>query len=281
MIFYIAAGIVLLGFFFHWQNNGLVVTRIDYRCAGVPRSFDGFTILHISDLHNKAFGFSQSALAAAMAQARPDMIAVTGDIIDKRRVGKGAALALASQAVKLAPVFFVPGNHEKTASVFAELSARLAGSGVRVMADGVAGVEKNGESITVAGVRDFEFFRAQKDKNDKTQADRKFKRALKSLKEQATTGFCLLLSHRPEKLEMYAQCGFDLVLTGHAHGGQWRLPGIGGLYAPHQGVFPRYTSGLHWKGATGMVVSRGLGNSGFPLRLFNRPELVAVTLRRG
>ena len=88
----------------------------------------------------------------------------------------------------------------------------------------------------------------------------------------------MVLSHRPELIDLYAQSGFDLVLTGHAHGGQFRLPFIGGLYAPHQGFLPEYDSGIHKQGDTVMVVSRGLGNSLFPLRFNNRPELILLTL---
>ena len=90
--------------------------------------------------------------------------------------------------------------------------------------------------------------------------------------------FIILLSHRPEMLDVYEAAGVDLVFTGHAHGGQWRLPGIGGLIAPGQGFFPAYTEGSHTEGDTTMYVSRGLGNSLMPIRIFNRPELVVVEL---
>ena len=267
----ILISIIMLAAFCRWQNNGIVVTQIDYTSKKVPKEFDGFKILHISDLHNKYFGAGQKEIAELIDDAKPDIIAITGDIIDKRRGGAAAALQLASRAVRTAPVYYVPGNHEKSAGVYEQLTARLRSCGVSVSANTFADMLRNGAKITLIGIKDDEFFKTDKD----------YVRKLKMLQKNSPDGFHLLLSHRPEKIDLYAQVGFDLVLTGHAHGGQFRLPLIGGLYAPHQGIFPKYTSGLYKKDSTSMVVSRGLGNSGFPLRLFNRPELVVITLRRG
>lgn len=263
------AGIILLTVFCKWQNNGIVLTYIVYTSKSVPREFGGYKILHISDLHNKSFGSAQENIAELIARAKPDIIAITGDLIDKRREGTAAALKLASIAVRTAPVYYVPGNHEKSAGVYEKLSARLKACGVFVVGNDIVEITRNGAKIALIGVKDDEFFKTDKD----------YMRKLKALWRNSPDGFRLLLSHRPEKIDLYAKMGFDLVLTGHAHGGQFRLPLIGGLYAPHQGVFPKYTSGLYKKGSTSMVVSRGLGNSGFPLRLFNRPELVVITLK--
>ncbi len=281
----VTAGIVLLALFLRWQNNGIVVTYINVTQKDVPRAFDGFKILQISDLHNKCFGEGQKKLASAIAETKPDIIAVTGDIIDKRREGSAAALRLAEKAVKIAPVYYVPGNHERSAGGYEKLAERLKACGVRVIANDAMQIEKRGAVITAVGVKDWQFFRSCSEnsnkKDDYEKADKGFAGKLGELAGAHPGGYRLLLAHRPEKIDFYAKAGFNLVLTGHAHGGQWRLPLIGGLYAPHQGLFPKYTSGLHRKGRTNMVVSRGLGNSGFPLRLGNRPELVVVTLKRG
>ncbi len=281
----ILIGMVLLVLFFRWQNNGLVVSYITYAAKDVPREFDGLTILQVSDLHNKAFGEGQNKIASVMAQIQPDIIAVTGDIIDKRRGGMRKALKLAEKSVKIAPVFYVPGNHEKSSGIFEQLADKLRAYGVKVIANDAMPIERKGAVISIVGVKDWQFFRTvhedTKTKEDYVKTDKVFAHKLAALAAACPKGFRLLLAHRPEKFDIYAQAGYNLVLSGHAHGGQWRLPIIGGLYAPHQGIFPKYTSGLHVKGKTGMVVSRGLGNSLFPLRLGNRPELVVITLKHG
>jgi hypothetical protein len=102
---------------------------------------------------------------------------------------------------------------------------------------------------------------------------------IKSLnRAEEAAAFQILLSHRPEMLSLYSEYGFDLVFSGHAHGGQFRIPFVGGLVAPNQGLLPKYTAGKHEAGDTAMIVNRGLGNSLFPFRIFNRPEIVEVTL---
>lgn len=265
----VLTGVVLVILFCRWQNNGLVVSHIVYQNPKIPQEFDGYKILHVSDLHNKNFGKAQSKLLAQAQQTAPDIIAVTGDLIDKRREGMGAAMAFISRAVKIAPVYYVPGNHEHTSGVYQKIRSRLSACGVCVVDDKTACLGKDGRKINLMGIKDREFFNTGK----------AYERMLSSLDEQRAETLSILLTHRPEKFELYQQFGFDLVMVGHAHGGQFRLPVIGGLYAPHQGVFPRYTSGLYMRGGKGMVVSRGLGNSLFPQRLFNRPELVVIELK--
>lgn len=266
----IAVVIILLILFCRWQNNGIMVSEVEYTGANVPPQFEGYKILHVSDLHNKSFGKGQKKIINMIANIKPDLIAITGDIIDKRRSGNSAAITFASQAKHIAPVYYVPGNHEKEAGVFEQLSARLRQSGIFVAGNKTVQIKKDGAAITLIGTKDLKFYKTEEG----------FERRLKSLMRKAPNGFRLLLSHHPEKIELYAKIGYDLVLSGHAHGGQFRLPIIGAIFAPNQGVFPKYTSGLYKKGVTSMVVSRGLGNSLFPLRLFNRPELVVITLKR-
>ncbi len=267
----VIGGFFILVAFCWWQNNDIVVTHVEYAGKKVPPSFNGFKILQVSDLHNKSFGKAQMKLMAKAAAIKPDIITVTGDLIDKRREGTAAAMAFISQAVKTAPVYYVPGNHEYTAGIYQKLKGKLRACGVMVADGETIQLDINGQHIVLIGIKDKVFY-----KNDEA-----FERKLEELSQKHRGSFRVLLSHSPEKFKLYHQHGFDLTLSGHAHGGQWRLPLIGGLYAPHQGVFPKYTSGLHMKNSKGMVVSRGLGNSLFPLRLFNRPELVVITLRHG
>jgi predicted MPP superfamily phosphohydrolase len=207
--------------------------------------------------------------------AQPDIIAITGDLIDSRHTDVALALDFAAEAVKIAPCYYVTGNHEsRLEEEYAQLKAGLLAVGVVVLENDSVTLERDGETIRLLGVQDpaFEadywtlFPEDVMDKN------------LAALSQGE--GFRLLLSHRPEYMDMYARYSIDLVLSGHAHGGQFRLPWIGGLYAPGQGLFPEYDAGMFSVEGTQMIVSRGIGNSAFPLRFNNRPEVVLITLTR-
>lgn len=259
-----------------WGNTALMVTEIRISSDRLPASFSGFRIAHISDLHNASFGENNAALLQRLSDIAPDMIAITGDLIDKHRTDVQTALRFAREAVNIAPVYGVTGNHEAWSAQVGDLKAGLLDAGVVVLEDETVQLARGGETILLAGLNDPDFT---------SKGNRLFEvpemddgRLRNMLGEE--TGFSILLSHRPELFETYAACGVDLVLSGHAHGGQFRLPFIGGLIAPNQGFFPRYDAGLFVDGQTHMVVSRGLGNSVIPLRFNNRPEIVLIELFR-
>ena len=272
-MFTLCLGVVLLILFFYWQNNDIVITKSVYSALGVPKAFDGFKILQVSDLHNKEFGKNQSELMKFTKQLQPDIIVVTGDLIDSHRTNIAVSMEYISQAVKLAPVYFVTGNHEKRSEQYPELEKQLRKAGVNLLDDRAVLLEKNQEAIALVGMGD-PYFLPREYGGDAIIDDN-----LNTISGEVSAGFKILLSHRPELIDAYAKHGFDLVFSGHAHGGQFRLPGIGGVIAPDQGLFPKYTSGVIKKEQTSMYVSRGLGNSVIPVRIFNRPELVLVTLR--
>ena len=251
--------------FLYWQNNGLMLTKITHT-KNVPKELNGYKILQVSDLQNKAFGVNQRNLIKKMKTASPDCIVITGDLIDRNRTDLDKAMAFVDAAVAIAPVYYVSGNHEHQSGYFAQLSQQLVASGVTVLENGKSMLPIKGASLELIGL-----------------ADKRVNPYLAQVLQTLVTGgeenaFRILLSHRPELFETYAKSGVDLAFTGHAHGGQIRLPFIGGIFAPNQGFFPTYTSGIYEKNNTTMVVSRGLGNSTFPFRIFNRPELVLVTL---
>lgn len=240
---------------------------------GLPDAFDGYRIAQVSDLHNAEFGDGNQRLLDMLREAEPDMIAITGDLIDSRKTNIAVALAFAEEAVKIAPCYYVSGNHEARVSEYRELKAGLEAAGVTVLDDVRVEIEISGKSITVIGVNDPSFL-ADYLTSDAAVMDRK----LSELSSEDAS-FTILLSHRPELFDAYAAHEMDLVLTGHAHGGQFRLPLIGGLIAPNQGLFPKYDDGLYSVGNTNMIVSRGLGNSIIPFRFNNRPEVVLIELK--
>lgn len=269
----VMAGLACLAGFFYWQNNHLVTTSISYLHPKLPDSFQGYTILHISDLHNKPFGANQKRLVQATKRINPDLIVITGDLIDSKRTDIDIAMNYIEQAAAEAPTYYVTGNHEKWSGVYAKLEDRLRNAGVVIMDDRRVELTKGDDTIALLGLQDPAFTPAI--------SDRELEQKLAAVRPSQPDELTVLLSHRPEKLQLYASTGIDLVLSGHAHGGQFRIPFVGGLIAPDQGLFPRYTSGLHVEGDTSMIVSRGLGNSIIPVRILNRPELVVVTLEKG
>lgn len=262
-----------------WANARVWNARVEIRDEKIPAAFDGFVLCQVSDVHNEARGEGNAALLRALREAAPDLICITGDFLDSRRTDLDFALELAGQLAEIAPAVYVTGNHEARLKDLSALEAGLAARGVRALRDGWMPLARGGEEIALIGLDDPGFAAGEdwtlSEGLDQTQA------RLSALLAQAGDRFSLVLSHRPELLPAYAEAGADLVLSGHAHGGQVRLPGIGGLFAPGQGILPRLTSGVHARGETRLVVSRGLGNSAFPLRVFNPPEIVTVTLRAG
>lgn len=241
-----------------WGNTALTVTAYPIRHEEIPDRFDGFTIAQVSDLHNAEFGKDNEKLLALLEEAQPDMIAITGDLVDSRKTDLEVAVAFAREAVKIAPTYYVTGNHEARIAQYALLKTALTELGVVVLENESLLLQREQDTVTLTGLTDPDFGIPWP--------------------ELSCDTYQIVLSHRPERFDLYAQQELDLVLSGHAHGGQFRLPFVGGLYAPHQGLFPEYDAGLFTEGDTTMVVSRGLGNSLFPLRFNNRPELVIVTL---
>lgn len=257
-----------------WGNTALQVTQYEIKSPRISEKLSGFTVVQVSDLHNQAFGENQVQLLAEIKSAKPDVIAVTGDLIDSNRAGMDAAMAFIVRAVELAPVYYVTGNHESRTAEYEELRLRMIRAGVHMMDGKVEEVSYHGASIYLMGVADPEFWKRFKKLKDAEI----MQEALRSLSYDDSM-YTILLSHRPELFDTYVAGKLDLVLTGHAHGGQIRLPFIGGLLVPNQGLFPKYTSGVFSENNTRMVISRGLGNSRFPFRINNRPELVVVTLQ--
>ena len=256
------------------ETNCLVVTRFEYKSPKLPAEFDGFKIVQISDLHNKSFGENQEQLLGKIRELSPDIIVVTGDLIDRRFMNLGAAMRFVRGAVSIAPVYYVTGNHEAWSGKYGEIKRELTGAGVHMADDNVITLIRNGSAIKILGLSDPAFLTAEHENRTDTS---KLERSIAELSDGSL--FQVLLSHRPELIDIYAAHGIDLVFSGHAHGGQIRLPFIGALFAPGQGLFPKYSKGMYTLGGTTMIVSGGLGGS-VPVRTFNKPEIVAVTLSR-
>lgn len=258
-----------------WGNSALVTSEITVRSSRLPEGFEGFRIAQISDLHNAEFGEKNRKLLSMLAEANPDIIVLTGDIIDSRNTNVEISLAFAEEAVKIAPCYYVTGNHEARLAVCDDFVKGLKQLGVTVLRQETVTLERKGDTISLMGVDDPTF------EVDYMTGDCRpvMTSALEKLTEEKQ-GYTILLSHRPEWFSLYLDFGVDLVFSGHAHGGQFRIPFVGGVIAPNQGFFPDYDGGLYTEGNTSMVVSRGLGPSIIPLRINNRPEIVVAELHR-
>lgn len=273
--FILAAILLILAIWTIWGNTALTVNTVTISGSRLPSEFSGFRIAQVSDLHNAEFGEENELLLNSLSKSKPDIIAITGDLVDAQHTNIDVALSFAEKTVQIAPVYYVTGNHEASLSQYSELKIGLEAAGVIVLEDKAIQLEHNGGIVTLMGLSDPNFTIKS---NIFDEVPAMISTKLNDLTEDKA-GYTILLSHRPELFDTYVSCSVDLVLSGHAHGGQFRLPLIGGLIAPNQGLFPKYDAGLYTNGRTDMVVSRGIGNSIIPFRFNNRPEIVLVELR--
>ncbi len=229
----------------------------------------------LTDLHSTLYGNNQKRLIRLVAEQNPDAVLLAGDIFDDEAPHRGAELLLEALG-QLCPCFYAAGNHEFWAENTGEIFALLRACGVTVLqGDGVK-VKRGGQLLQIFGVDDPEGFGILP--GEVVPAG--WVEQLRTCQAALEKGVCsILLSHRPELTEFYWDSGFDLVVSGHAHGGQVRLPGIwNGLYAPGQGWFPAYAGGLYQLGDTALVVSRGLSRNPRLPRVFNPPEVVVIDM---
>ena len=269
--------IVCLAVWISWDNGRIVVTTYEINNKRLPEAFAGYKIVQISDLHNDEFGEKNEKLLAKIKKQEPDMIAITGDLLDSRRTDIEKALNFVKGAVQIAPCYYVTGNHEsRMPKEYKELEKGMLDAGVNVLRNETIAIDRDGEQITVLGIDDPRFVIA----TDKVKKmERILGETMSELKKDVPeASFMLLLSHRPELFDLYCAKEMDVVLSGHVHGGQVRLPFIGGIIGPGQGIQPDYDAGVYTKGNTSMILSRGLGQSIVPFRINNPPELVVLKL---
>jgi len=251
--------------YFYWENNSLTVSNYTYETQKAGKSLDGFKIVHISDLHNKRFGRKNSRLIKLIREQSPDIIVISGDIADSRHTDIAAAVEFVSEASEVAPVYYTTGNHEHrfSSEKFDRLISGIRSAGGTVLLDETAVIERGDEKLYITGLADSSLHLGRLD----------------GIMPKAPDCLSLLISHQPQFIDFYTESGADITFCGHAHGGQFRIPGIGGFIAPGQGFFPKYTEGMHRRGDKAVVISRGLGSSVIPSRINNRPEVVVVTIK--
>lgn len=265
----------------YWGNTSLKTDKTTFLSGALPAGFDGLRIVQLSDLHGREFGKNNEKLYKAVDDVAPDVIFLTGDLVDRGteapvEYARTVGTALAARA----PVYYVTGNHEWAHgnSVVEDIKSALTESGVTVLSNGFVPLEQNDDTIYLAGIDDPNGY-----------ADQKAPEELASdLYATVEDPFWLLLAHRNNLFDGgYCRLGADLTFSGHAHGGIWRLPFTDGLVDTTMRLFPTFTSGFYHcddadcEGAE-VFVSRGLGNSPqWAFRLFNRPQVAVITLKKG
>lgn len=247
--------------YYFWSNHTLTVTHHQIQLEKLPEALDGIKIVQLSDLHDASFGSNQKRLIQKVNGLSPDLVVHTGDFVDSKRWTLEENMAVI-RGIE-APQFYVTGNHEAWSGRLDEVVAALEQEGVHVLRNEGIRLPLRGEALQIFGM-------------DDPAVGEQSKQLVAS--EMQSLDVSILLAHRPEAIESYRKLPVDIVFSGHAHGGQFRLPFIGGLVAPDQGLFPKWTAGMHEENEQYFVISRGLGNSIIPMRVGNRPEIVEVIL---
>ena len=269
-ILLVLAALLAAGFLL-WGNCSLQTTETALVSPALPPAFDGLRIVELADLHGRVFGRGSRRLLAAVRRAEPDLICIDGDLFDER-----TDLAMLPPLLRglcaIAPVYYVTGNHEWRVPGLRGILAQMRACGVTVLQDDWRVLRRGEDALIVAGTDD-----------PCGPAERKTPAELIAdiRAEAGEAAFLLLLAHRNDQLPQWSALGVQAVLAGHCHGGVVRLPFVGGLFGTDRRLFPAWDAGLYRQGETALYVSRGLGYTNVHFRLFNRPEVAVIVLRRG
>lgn len=261
---------VLLLYAFNYSNSKISVEEYSVELPGLPSAFEGFRIAHLSDIHGNSFGEDNCELISILRAQQPDIIAITGDISDDDNPPH-TVHRLLQQLAELAPVYYVTGNHEWSARQVNELMDMMAELGINTLRNEYVLLTRSEERLVLAGIDDKNGY-----SDMKTPAEL-MDEIISAVGDVPT----VLLSHRPDDVKDYWALGYDLVLSGHYHGGVVQIPGRGGLISPSRKLFPEYSKGLYFGESGGaLLLSAGLAGNVFPPRLFN-PLHVPIAVLKG
>lgn len=264
LIFVIVLNLIL-------SQKYISVTRYEYKN---PRITEDFRVVHLTDLHNYQFGTKNRRLVEKVREETPDLIFLTGDMLNEDETRTDICIDLVEKLVKIAPVYVSLGNHEieyMNRVGNNNLISEIEQAGAVVLNEQYIDMEINGVPARLGGVYGY-VLAPDETKNSEQVFMEEF---------QDTDRFKILLSHVPEGLLLWKSMEYwdvDLVFSGHVHGGQVRLPFVGGLYDPEEGYFPTYTKGMFKCGNGTMILSAGLGSSRGRLRINNFPEMVVCEI---
>ncbi len=270
---------------FLFGNEAIQISRFEVYVAGLPENHAGLKIVHISDLHGKEFGANNARLAGAIKRLKPDLVLMSGDMIDSKKDDGSALINLLKELNNHFPVYCSLGNHEQIIKElsrreeYAEIVQRLHKAGVKVLDNQRVEFTKDGVVFGIYGFTAALYHYTGRNTAAWEGADLQVSFIVEALGRPQEDEIAILLAHNPKYFQEYVSWGADLVLAGHIHGGVIRLPVLGGVFSPDLSFFPPYSAGLYHRGNTTMHVSRGLGNSVIPVRIFNRPDLSLIQLK--
>ncbi len=264
--------IILSILYLYCENNNLQISNYNITNNNIPVEFDNYKIVQISDFHNTKSKRLVKDLVSKVKNQKPDIIVLTGDLIDANKENIDISIDFIKKINNISPIYFVTGNHEASINDYSELKNKLEDNNVIILDNEAQIIKKKSSEINIIGINDPTM------KHSYYETDEDIINFELDSIDYNKDNYAILLSHRPELFKIYVDNDINLVLTGHAHGGQIRIPFIGGLIAPNQGIFPKYTNGIKEQDNTIMIISRGIGNSIIPIRINNRPELVVITL---
>lgn len=256
---------------FYRSNMIFKTTSYTIESPFLSNAFNGYKIAQISDLHGHVFGEAGEDLLEALDLASPNLVVVTGDAISRKEEHPEETVALLSAVAEKYPTYYIRGNHElyrdEVEPAQPQFYTALQDAGIVVLDNEVVPILYRQARLNLVGL-----------KETLSAYDTNTPPDLSTLLGEVPEGYTILLAHNPLWFDSYVNWGADLVLSGHVHGGMVRLPLVGGVFSPDVSFFPKYDRGLYTSNQTQMVVSTGMGGSGFPFRLFNDQELVLITL---
>ena len=284
-IIFIFIGIFILMYLYIKYNvNTLEVTKYVVENKKVPKEFDGYNIVQISDLHSKLFGENNKKLIQKIKSLNPDIVVVTGDLIDGENNNYNVALDFMKEISKLYRVYYIIGNHEQKSLIkkykdeYKDYFNKLHQIDFVNLDNNKVEIVKGDSNITLYGLTvPYSCYKYLFDNQETTSIDIDFleEKLGKVDREQ----FNILLAHTPFYFDEYEKWGADLTLCGHVHGGIVRLPLVGGLLSPDRKFFPKYDLGEYIKNKSTMIVSKGLGGSKVLIRVNCKPEIVNIKLK--
>lgn len=265
----VAVVLLLFLLFVLWNNFDIQTETVAVVLENLPSAFDGLRIVELSDLHGRSFGEDNAVLLRKIAEAKPDLICICGDLVDEKS-DLTVLPPLLRGLVAIAPTYYVTGNHEWQLENLSDVLAEMRSLGVTVLRNDYRILEKDGQRLVIAGVDD-----------PCGPYDQKTPEELVSeIRASEGEDACIvMLAHRNDTIDLWSSLGVDLVLTGHCHGGVIRIPFVGGVFGSHRTLFPKYDAGLFGQNGTQLYVGRGLGYTNVHFRLFNRPHLPVLVLQ--